>query len=256
MIFWLVQSSQDHPSLKRGQPPRGLLAKNEQEQLAALKFEKRRLDWLLGRWTSKLLIQAILQQGHGRSPALEDIIVTNDADGAPVVSFNSGGILPQVALSISHSGDLAFCAAIEISSPATNSLGILGADIERVEVRSPGFVQEYFTEKEAALVERTPIHGREILVTAIWSAKEAALKALHLGLTVDTRSVTCLVEPEVDAPQSWVPFQIEWDVPRLNRYASQGRVIPPLLGWWRNREGYVLTLTSVLSDQPCPSASQ
>ncbi len=253
MIHWLLRSSQDLPTLKEDQPPVGLLASREQEQFAALKTEKRRHDWLLGRYTSKLLVRSIIQGEMGESLELDHIIIANDSDGAPYVSFNTGGKLPQPVLSISHSGDAAFCAAVGVPPSANVPFSLLGADIERVESRSPMFVQEYFTDKEAALVDRSTIQSRDMLVTAIWSAKEAALKALHLGLTVDTRSVICEVEPMMVSVDAWVSFSIEYDAPRLSQQLLDRKVIPPLLGWWRYCDGYVLTLASAASLQPNPS---
>ncbi|MCZ7667962.1 MAG: 4'-phosphopantetheinyl transferase superfamily protein [Chloroflexi bacterium] len=66
--------------------------------------------------------------------------------------------------------------------------------MERIASRSPEFVTDYFTKEEQVLVDRASADMRDVAVTAVWSAKEAALKALHLGLTVDTRAVTCLLE--------------------------------------------------------------
>jgi 4'-phosphopantetheinyl transferase len=155
-----------------------------------------------------------------------------------------------ITLSISHSGDRAFCAAVGMLSSGEITGGMLGADIERIETRSPGFVEAYFTETESALLERAPARSRDILVTATWSAKEAALKALHLGLTVDTRSATCLIEPVLEDGLPWTPFQIQWDVRRLNSIAQLSGDIPHLLGWWRIMDGFVLTLAAEPGNTP------
>ena len=260
MIDWLVQSTQDHPALTHGQPPDGLLAERELEQFAALKTAKRRRDWLLGRWTAKRLVWSLVQRETGDSLRLEDILIAKDPDGAPCVNINFGFEPPQVTLSISHSGDRAFCASISAAIGGRPSTGrppaLLGADIERVEARPAGFAGDYFTVREAALVARTPSPSRDLLATAIWSAKEAALKALHLGLTVDTRSVTCLIEPAIDPWLSWTPFPIEWDVGRLNNPVSHQQEPPHLAGWWRVQEGYVLTLAAEPGIQPQPPAAQ
>ncbi len=50
----------------------------------------------------------------------------------------------------------------------------------------------------------------DTLVTATWSAKEAVLKALQLGLTVDTRRVTVLCQFDGDLTQ-WTPVEVECD---------------------------------------------
>lgn len=69
-------------------------------------------------------------------------------------------------------------------------------------------------------------------ITAIWSAKAASLKALHLGLKVDTRSVSCVIEPLSKPPENWTRFCIDSVLPET----------PQLAGWWRVHAGYVLTL--------------
>jgi 4'-phosphopantetheinyl transferase len=68
-------------------------------------------------------------------------------------------------------------------------------------------------------------------MTAIWSAKESALKALRLGLNVDTRRVECHIAPSGSG--AWAAITLSCD-PILEA--------PPLRGWWRVSEGYVLTL--------------
>jgi phosphopantetheinyl transferase len=257
MIHWLVQTTKEIPELKRGLSLDRLLNAREQERLAALKTEKRRHDWLLGRWTSKLLVQAVLRQEEGEVPPLNDLIISNDPSGAPFVTGELTDKHLPVTISISHSGDRAFCAATGIASGTQIPMGVLGADIEQVESRPQGFVQDYFSETEVALVHRTPSRCRDLLVTATWSAKEAALKAVHLGLTVDTRSVTCLIEPVADPPNFWTPFPIRWEVWRLNRYSPAPPELPQLMGWWRIQDGYVLSLAAQrpLSPKEAPTLS-
>ena len=65
MIHWLLQSTDAHPDLARGHPPVGLLCKLEHARLSNLTIDKRRREWLLGRWTAKQLLQAYLEQETG-----------------------------------------------------------------------------------------------------------------------------------------------------------------------------------------------
>lgn len=232
MIYWLVQSTADCPFESDE-----WLSAVERERYAAFTVPKRRHDWLLGRWTAKRLLQAALRQETGRSVPLSDWVIRTGADGAPEVSVphqlrNLPG-LATLALSISHSGEYALCAA---SLRPVKSL--LGADIERVEARDEAFVRDFFTEAEQAQVAHASTALRPRLMTAIWSGKEAALKALRLGLREDTRTVTCVLEPREPFPRSWTPFRLEW----------RERAAPTLFGWWRmlNAE-YVLTL---VTDEP------
>lgn len=225
MIHWLVQSAASYPGFPDGVVLDGVLHPREQTKFASLKTEKRRQDWLLGRWTAKQLIGAVLAQETGERPLLDTIEVQNGAMGEPIVNCQS-----LLTLSISHSNAHAFCAVVEKPDWP------LGADIERIEARSEAFVTDYFTKEECRLVERWAGEMRNVAVTAVWSAKEAVLKALHLGLTVDTRSVACMIEPLGERPLTWTPFTIHCDNTKLPQTA------PALTGWWRTYENFVLTL--------------
>jgi 4'-phosphopantetheinyl transferase len=240
MINWLLQTTSDHPDLARGIAPAGLLSDAEQVRLAALKTGKRRRDWLLGRWTAKRLIQPYVERQTGSRLPLDALIIGTDPDGAPHVIAdyrlqigsivcNLQSIICNLRLSISHSGDRAFCAL-------SDAMGAhVGADIERIEPRSWQFVEDYFTDEEIELVRRAPA-DRDTLVTAIWSAKEAVLKALHLGLTVDTRSVSCSIAWP-DRADGWANLALVFDGHLLELDTT-----PALVGWWRRMDDFVLTV--------------
>ncbi|MEN9935778.1 MAG: hypothetical protein RLZZ387_2357 [Chloroflexota bacterium] len=280
MIHYLLQSSADHPGLAEGVPPEGLLSAAERERFESLGTAKRRRDWLLGRWTAKRLLQTTLRQQGCDLPldALEiraapdgapEVVLAHAADGAPEVfvgqratqhsalSTQHSALSTQYSLSISHSRGRALC-ALSVGGGLA-----VGCDIELVELRSPGFARDYFTEDERALLAGAPAEQRDTLVTTIWSAKEAALKALRLGLTVDTRAVTCL--PELvplaaggaggsqggSAHQPcgegvWHPIAITTDPALLDRPD------PCLRGWWRVAGDFALTLASITSSQEGP----
>ena len=133
----------------------------------------------------------------------------------------------------------------------------MGADIERIDPRPWRFVEDYFTEAEIACVHAVPVDLSPIVVTAIWSAKEAVLKALHLGLTVDTRHVSCTLDPETLDQEagplgySWTRITVTCD-PELFQDAGLAACegAPELTGWWQLISNYVLTL--VLISAPCP----
>jgi phosphopantetheinyl transferase len=131
-------------------------------------------------------------------------------------------------ISISHSHNTAFCATL----PAHSTPCGLGADIEHVDAREWRFVEDYFTADEIDRVRRVPGSQRDTFITAIWSAKESALKALHLGLTIDTRRVNCAIDPRRCDTADWLTFEITCSRTFTER----------LQGWWRMRNDYVLTL--------------
>jgi 4'-phosphopantetheinyl transferase len=237
MIRWLVQSVDITPRLEEGLVPPGLLSNDEQAKYANLKTAKRRRDWLLGRWTAKHLLQEMMADHNGskthagRRPPLEAIVIKNQKNGAPIVSCHWESIDPGHTVSISHSNGHAFCAAVGDERP-------LGADMERIEPRADCFVHDYFTPAEIGQIDQASKSMRDVLVTATWSAKEAALKAWRLGLAVDTRAVTCLLRPIPEPPLDWTPYDIHWDEERMNQ------LMPPLAGWWRVLDSFVLTIAA------------
>ncbi|MFO7681287.1 MAG: 4'-phosphopantetheinyl transferase superfamily protein [Chloroflexota bacterium] len=239
MIHWLAQSADSYPTGPDGVVLDGVLHPREQARFATLKTEKRRQDWLLGRLTAKQLIREVQREKMGEGVPLTALEVGNGERGEPIVNCElsivncqgtASNLQSLISLSISHSHGHAFCALVERPDWP------LGADIERIEARSEAFVADYFTEEERGLETEAVGEMRDVWVTAVWSAKESVLKALRLGLTVDTRWVTCLIEPVAERPFTWTPFTVHCDNARLPQAA------PPLVGWWRTYEEFVLTL--------------
>ncbi|MCU0514502.1 MAG: 4'-phosphopantetheinyl transferase superfamily protein [Anaerolineae bacterium] len=207
-VLWLMQTAAAHPDLTQGRAPAGLLTPAEAACFAALKTPKRRHDWLLGRWTAKRLLQ-------GQVPGNPEIL--NNADGVPLVTG-----CPALSLSISHCDDRAVCAAAWQHT--------VGVDVERIAPRQPVFVQDYFTPLEVAQVDQAAPAQRDTLVTLIWSAKETALKVLHRGLSLDTRTVQVTLPAAPPAAAGWSPLHLDC--------GPQGS----FPGWWRMEAGYVFTL--------------
>ncbi len=241
MIHWLLQSFDSHPDLARGVPPPGLLSAAEQARWAGFRVDKRKREWLLGRWTAKQLLQSIITSEGGDRIDLRTLTIANDADGVPFATLASisqpaGDApstiqgLPEFVLSISHRGNYSLCAAVQDDRR-------LGADIEHIELQSDTFVADYLTAEERDLVAHAPAANPDRAVMAIWSGKEAALKALHLGLSVDTRAVTCLFDPDFEAAPDWKRFKVCCNMEFLP-------TAPALVGWWRTFHDYVLTLVA------------
>ena len=147
MLRHLQQTLAAHPDLAEGLAPPELLHPSEQAKLDTLRVLKRRRDWLLGRWTAKHLVQQHLLETTAALHPLPAILIAADPDGAPfaalgVSSREDSSLLHQQAgeaslpfqrmalsLSISHSGDRAFCALID--EPGAT----VGADLELIEPR-------------------------------------------------------------------------------------------------------------------------
>lgn len=240
MIDWLTQSIAAVPNLDHGVVPEGLLSLDEQRRLASLTVAKRRRDWLIGRWTAKRLLQSYMAGRIGAWLPLDTFTIASDPDGAPRVIADCEPELQSaicnLKLSISHCHGHAFCAISDQGGLA------IGADIERVEPRAPEFAGDYFTPHELAQLAASPTADRDATVTLIWSAKEAALKALRLGLTVDTRRVSCALASEHHASLSWEPLTVAC---ALGAAAPAGRA---LHGWWRLTNEFAMTI--VLAEAP------
>lgn len=234
MIDWLIQSTAGHPALARGIAPAGLLSEQEQLRFVELKTLKRRSDWLIGRWTAKHLIQSYIERQAGVQPLLHTLTVMNDPNGAPRIiadyDLNLQSAIQNLKLSISHCDGHAFCALSD-----TGDIQI-GVDIERIEPRAAAFAEDYFTAHELDQLDAAPPESRDTLVTLIWSAKEAALKALRLGLKVDTRKVSCTIAPVPQVAPVWATLGIRAAPGLLGEREYDFR------GWWRQFDQYVLTM--------------
>ncbi|NTV63429.1 MAG: 4'-phosphopantetheinyl transferase superfamily protein [Oscillochloris sp.] len=247
MIDWLIVERNRLPS------PEQFLAPPEQERYAALRSEKRRQDWLLGRWAAKRLLRRHMAR-RGLDLPLGAALILSDPDGAPRVAAwglalacpHIGVELERIQISLSHSGERALCAMIG-SGPTPiyipTSAMALGADIEQIATRSAAFAQSYDTERELALLAAAPPDRYDTLSTVIWSAKEATLKLTRHGLRVDTRSVTCLPAAPPRAGD-WAPVAISTQLTPTS-----------LVGWWREIDNYVITIVTAAEWGAAPSAA-
>lgn len=168
--YWLEQTEADVPAVGHW------LSDREKLHLSGLRFEKRQKDWILGRWTAKRALASFLNL-PGDASSLRDIEICAALSGNPeVLLFNEK---LGVSFSLSHSAGKA------LSVVAHSTTGI-GCDLELVERRSDSFVTDFFTANEQTLIHQAPTGEQPAVATLLWSSKESALKALHVGLRLDT----------------------------------------------------------------------
>ncbi len=224
MLSWHSLGEQDLPD------GRDWLTAGEAERAAAMRFTKRRGEWLLARWTAKQALAAELGVAQDfTSLARIEIrtIIGGPAQGAPEVFVD--GIHNEIGISLTDRADWAVC--------TVGAVDELGCDLELVEPRSDSFVGDFLTPGEQAAVADPPVDAtRDAMANLIWSAKESALKVLRTGLRRDTRSVEVgfPVERPVDG---WQPLRVR---------TEEGRVLP---GWWRQYGEFLLT---VVTGSPVP----
>lgn len=216
-IYLLEQNRFDVP------PGDRWLGGRERETLSQLRIPKRRSDWLLGRWTAKLAL-AVRHRLPRYEESLAKIEIVAATSGAPEAIAADQHICS--AISLSHSCAVATCAVADPGTP-------LGCDLEEVTIRSPAFLEDYFTPAERCTVARSAAEDRASLVTLMWSAKESTLKALHCGLRADTRSVCVVAVGNLCmAPAAWQPL--------TTLHESGGS----FFGWWRKPGRFIETVVT------------
>jgi len=179
----------DIASLKANDPENvlPLLTAGEKVSYHAFKIDKRRYEWLAGRLGVKLLVCDV----YGVEP--NEVDVQPNWTRKPFARVN--GEFIDACISITHSGDLAVCGLVKG--------GKLGLDVEHVEERNPGMLEEAFSDNERKALGPGLIDWWE--VTHHWTRKEAVAKALGIGLGLSLHDIKAVGEAEVGLSEksSW-----------------------------------------------------
>jgi 4'-phosphopantetheinyl transferase len=210
---WLTSSLAEVPAAD------AWLADGERRALAALRVEKRRADWRLGRWAAKAAVGAWLAVPAAR------IEIVAAADGAPEAWLD--GVRVPVSVSLSHRGGRALAAV-------TAAPGVIGCDLELVEPRSGAFVREWLAPEEQRLVATSAADARDGVANLVWTAKEAAAKLRREGLRLDIRRAVVDVPDVAGRSGEWRSLTVDWGGARS-------------AGWWRSEPGWVMT---IMGDPP------
>lgn len=212
-------------------PTNDWLSSREAELLSRIRFTKRYVEFLTRRWTAKRAVAAVAD--HPNDPAgLSRIEVLNHPSGAPYALID--GAPAGVGISMTDRAGWAVCLVGDDDR--------LGIDLELVEPRTDGFVRDYLTAAEQAMVRASS--NRDLVANLMWSAKEAVLKVLQTGLRADTRSVEVSPDlgPTTEVASGWHELLVT---------NHDGRRFP---GWWRRDGQFVLTVTWEDEAGPPPAA--
>jgi 4'-phosphopantetheinyl transferase len=228
MFSYRLVHAGEFPSLAQGRAWPDLLSPREEKILAGLGHLPRRRKWLMGRAAAKRLVRDML--GEARVPE-KKISVLNQPSGEPFVLIEGKGGW-EYPISISHRSEVGMAAA-----PRDESARI-GADLETIEPRDSALVRQFYTDGEAKIVEAAG-NARDEIVSRIWSAKEAVLKLLGLGLRIDTRGVVVNLagEPFPECPADWQPVDV-----RVTAVLPRQSMLDSLRVMWRREAGHVLTV--------------
>ena len=216
---WLVRGE---PQVPKGQQ---WLTGTEAARASAMRFTKRRNEYLLRRYAGKCAVAAAI--GHAGDPvSLGRIAVLNRTTGAPYVEVD--GRTLGLDISLTDRAGWSVC----LVGP---DLGAVGVDLEIVEPRSDGFVRDFLTPAERGIVATAPgSDGHDAAANLIWSAKESALKVLRTGLRADTRTVEVVLENSSGMSAGDGQWQ------RMSVASGAGR----FPGWWRRDGVFLLTVVA------------
>jgi acyl transferase domain-containing protein/phosphopantetheinyl transferase len=136
-----------------------------------LKFEKRKVDWLIGRIAAKDAVRRLVFSRLQLSIGPLDIEIDQDERRRPIVRLAYGGI-PEILISISHSDGLGLALA------SFSADGNPGIDAEIVETREADFAARFLGKAELDYLASCSQTLKEAELSRLWSAKEAVYKAL------------------------------------------------------------------------------
>ncbi|HXW58652.1 MAG TPA: 4'-phosphopantetheinyl transferase superfamily protein [Solirubrobacteraceae bacterium] len=200
------------------------LAGEERQTHETLRFEPRRRDWRLGRWTAKVAV------GTWLGVAAERVQILAAADGAPEAYLDGHATGLSVSLSHRAGRSLAAVAAAPI---------VVGCDLELVEPRSAAFVREWLTPGEQALLASCAEGEHARFANLAWAAKEAAAKVRRSGMRLDLRHAA--VTPALDEPREggWRALLVRWE-------EGAGATA----GWWREDSGFMMAIAGEPAPEP------
>ena len=186
----------------------GLVTNNELAIASRYSSARAKMHYLAGR---ALVRHALTQTAHYNPRHIHIVLGENNK---PVLANNTNEV--QWHFNISHSGDLVACAL------ASSKIGI---DIEMISHTADylSIARAHFSDEEASWVAAKPASINERFV-ALWTIKEAYLKAIGIGLAIPISRVmtagvklrSCLVFSE--------------DV--LGWYKWHCRLMKPASGYW------------------------
>jgi len=151
------------------------LSREEKDLLSTLSLDKRRKEWLGGRFAAKYatagLFEQVESQKHDMHWSRYAIIV--DKNGRPYLSANNKNAahLTMPDISISHSGSLAVAMAAQ--------KGFCGVDIQNVTQKVFKVSDRYCSHNEKQILEKFfPVEPEKQAapLTKLWAAKEALRK--------------------------------------------------------------------------------
>lgn len=156
--------------LNRLPPADDILSEREYAFYQTLRFPKRRVEWLGGRFALKELVHGVTKA------AWQEIELLPSPTGKPLLRVKEE--TSPLAFSITHSRGWA-AAAVSEDTP------FLGIDLEKIEHRIDAWAKDFFHPSELT-------GTGDAFLTALWTQKEAVVKLLGTGLSLNSYDVRCI----------------------------------------------------------------
>ena len=196
----------------------GVLSPDERERAARFAISLHGKRFVAARG----ILRTILSRYAGAAPA--EIRFSYGPHGKPFLSPEAGR--GEIHFNVSHAADRALIAVTKGRE--------IGVDIESIGERpfDMGIVRRFFSPREGAVLLSAPEAARASLFAAIWTRKEACIKASGLGLSFRSLRSTSRGTRE----NLW-PSRPAWMPPRASVYglSSTSRPFPasPRPARWR-----------------------
>jgi len=146
-----------------------LFHNSERKQYEKLKYDRRKLNYILGRFSAKLAVSKL-----SKKATLESIKIGAGVFGFPIVK---GLKVKNIQVSITHCGSIGMSIAFKESHP-------MGIDIEEINIDKEKAILSQITQKEIGLLKTLEINNISGF-TALWCAKEALAKIIKTGMMLD-----------------------------------------------------------------------
>lgn len=149
-------------------PAQTVISPQEQAFYERLKVPKRRTEWLGGRLALKQLLGA-----HFERVLTDFTVLAADGVGKPSVTMMGKAV--NIPFSITHSNGF----AVSALAPKAKYIGI---DLEKITPRIAAWKDQFFHPSERTRED-------DVFLTSLWTQKEALVKLLGSGLTINTLDV-------------------------------------------------------------------
>ena len=150
------------------------LSSLERVNLRKFTSNKRRREWLGGRFAAKYVAAGVLGQNADARP-WTSLAVIPDKNGRPFLATDkNNGLLPDI--SISHSRDLAAAKAV--------NKGLCGIDIQKVTDQVVKVRERFCTSAEEHIIQsffNAPPENHSSSLAKLWAAKEALRKVANMS---------------------------------------------------------------------------